>query len=265
MTFVLSKVGWIVLQPSNLLLLLLLFGFLLLRIGRRLAGRLVIGVVLAILVAVTALPVDGWLARPLENRFQTATPLPASVEGVIVLGGAVVTQLTADHEQPALNDRAERMTMAVTLANTFPDARIVFTGGSGRLTGSSLPETAVASQLFAQLGLSPERFVYEDMSRNTYENAVFSKELVQPKPDETWLLVTSASHMPRSVGVFRRAGWPVVPVPVDYRVPARLVPRLSLGGSLARLDEAAREWVGLVAYRLLGRTDSFYPAPRDQN
>jgi uncharacterized SAM-binding protein YcdF (DUF218 family) len=120
-------------------------------------------------------------------------------------------------------------------------------------------ETDGARLLFAELGLDTSHVIFEDRSRNTYENAVFSKALAAPAPGETWLLVTSASHMPRSVGIFRAVNWPVVAFPVAYKTGGPY--EIKLAGHLLRLDLALHEWIGLVAYRLLGRTDTLFPAP----
>jgi uncharacterized SAM-binding protein YcdF (DUF218 family) len=104
----------------------------------------------------------------------------------------------------------------------------------------------------------------ERRSRNTQENAEFSKALAAPKSGERWLLVTSAYHMPRSVGVFRKAGFAVEPYPVDWRVggPAdRWRFRTFAIDGLANLDAGTREWMGLVAYRISGKTSEFFPGP----
>ncbi len=164
----------------------------------------------------------------------------------------------------ALNEAAERMTVIAELARRFPNARIVFTGGSGRIIYDGVTEASLAARLFESFGIAKERIVLEDKSRDTDENARFTKELLDPKPGERWLLVTSAHHMPRSVGVFRAAGFPVEAYPVDFRTRGAvdlLRPFSNVGDGLRRTDTAAREWVGLVAYRLTGRTDALFPAP----
>jgi uncharacterized SAM-binding protein YcdF (DUF218 family) len=101
-------------------------------------------------------------------------------------------------------------------------------------------------------------------ARNTYENAVFSKKLAAPKPGERWLLVTSAFHMPRAIGLFRKVGFTVEPYPVDWRVgrPADVFAFTQFAtDGLLRTDVGVREWLGLVAYRLAGRTDALFPGP----
>jgi uncharacterized SAM-binding protein YcdF (DUF218 family) len=259
--FVASKLLWGVLRPNTLALLLAVLGALLLWRGRR-VGRWPALLGLGWFVAVFALPVAALLTLPLEERFPRPAP-PAQVTGIIVLGGAVEQQLTEAHGIPALNGAAERMTEAVALARRHPEARLVFTGGSSAVIAGGPSEADTARILFADLGLPPERLTFESESRNTWENATLTHRLVQPKPGETWLLVTSASHMPRAMGCFRAAGWSVTPWPVNYttgRDPA-LWWNWPFPTRLNQAEWALREWVGLVAYRLMGRTDALFPAP----
>lgn len=264
MTFILSKVLWGLMQPGNALVLLLALGALLLfsrrdshrRIGRRVTALAALGFVI-----VMVLPVGTWAIRPLEERFPKPAP-PDKVDGIIVLGGALNPPISADRGEPSVNDAAERVLATVELGRRYPEARMIFTGGSGSLWGGKYREGEVMRAALDQVGFDSGRVVIENESRNTWENALFSRDLMTPKPGETWLLVTSAWHMPRSVGIFRRLGWPVVPWPVDYR--SRPGPRpyliFGLDSNLDMLSWAVREWVGLAAYRLLDRTDSLFPA-----
>ena len=118
--------------------------------------------------------------------------------------------------------------------------------------------------LWLSLGVPAQRMTFENRSRNTYENATMTRAIVQPRPGERWLLVTSAAHMPRSMGIFRRAGWNMIAYPVDYRTfgDARDVRPTTLAlDALRRIDAALHEWIGLLVYRLTGKTDSLLPAP----
>ena len=117
---------------------------------------------------------------------------------------------------------------------------------------------------FEALGVAHERITAEEQSRNTIENAVFSRLLADPKPGERWVLVTSASHMPRAIAAFRAAGFPVEAYPVNWytqgrRDAAKLF--TSFAGGLAMTDYAVHEWFGLAAYWLTGRTSELFPAP----
>jgi uncharacterized SAM-binding protein YcdF (DUF218 family) len=260
--FVASKVFWSLARPNTLALVLAVLGAALLWRGRRF-GRWPLALGLGWYVAVFVLPVSALLTLPLEDRFARPVPPPEAVTGVVVLGGAVEQQLTEARGIPALNGAAERMTEAVALARRYPQARIVFTGGSSAIVPGGPTEADTARRLFADLGLPPERLVFEDESRNTWENAVLTRRAAEPRPGETWLLVTSASHMPRAMGCFRQAGWQVTPWPVNYttaRDPA-LWWQWPFPTRLNHAEWALREWVGLVAYRLMGRTDALFPAP----
>jgi uncharacterized SAM-binding protein YcdF (DUF218 family) len=261
--FGLSKILGFFALPSNLLLLLALVGILLMRTRfSRFGQGLLIGAIL-LLVIVGIAPVGNALMLPLEERFPKWDPKRGSPHGIVVLGGAVSPDVSAARQDIALNEAAERMTAVAKLAREHPSARIVFTGGSGRLFGGAT-EADFVSDLFESFGISRDRVTLEKRARNTVENAVLTKELVQPKPAERWLLVTSAHHMPRSVGIFRKAGFPVEAHPVDFRTrgTADLTgPFGSLAAGLARTDAAMHEWAGLIVYWLTGRTSELFPGP----
>ncbi len=260
--FVLSKLLWLALRPGTLALLVALLGLAAVWRGRR-WGRWPILAGLGFYFALLLLSLHVWVQMPLEDRFPRPAEAPARVDGIVVLGGAVEQDLTEARGIPALNGAAERMTEPVALMRRHPEARLVFTGGQGALLHGGLTEADVARRLWTGMGVPPERMLFETAARNTHENAVLTHALARPRPGETWLLVTSASHMPRSVGVFRRAGWSVVPWPVNYRTGRGLNVwySASLPTRLGEFEWGTREWIGLVAYRLMGRTDAVFPAP----
>jgi len=114
------------------------------------------------------------------------------------------------------------------------------------------------------MGLDVSRILFERQSRNTFENATLTHALVRPRAGERWVLITSAMHMPRAIGAFRKAGWSPIPYPVDFQTvgPPRFTPRIQLGlRELGRFSTALREWTALAVYRLLNRTGAFFPAP----
>jgi uncharacterized SAM-binding protein YcdF (DUF218 family) len=271
MFFILSKTVGVLTAPSNVITLFMLIGLVLLftrwvRLGQRL-----LIVCVAVFLVVGAMPVGTALIAALENRFpawvETAPP-----DGIIILGGPVRIGVSRARGTVELDRSAERFTVIPALARRYPNARIVFTGGSGSLADNftgELSEAPFAVRLLESLGIPRERILVEGRSRNTVENARFTKAMVHPKPGERWLLVTSAGHMPRSVASFRGVGFPVEPYPVDWQTDGRrrpwwrwLVPSLGVIGGWGRVDDAAKEWVGLVAYRLAGNTTELFPAPR---
>ena len=264
MFFLASKLLWIVAAPTNLMAGVAGLGLLLVALGRSRPGLgLVTGALLA-LVLLGFLPVGTSMLRPLEDRFPQASLEGLEPDGIVVLGGAIDQVIGAARGQVTISDSATRITAGAALARRFPRARLVYTGGSNALVSAIGGEAEDARRLWVALGIDPGRITIEDRSRNTDENARFVRDLLRPAPGQTWILVTSAYHMPRSVGLFRAAGFPVVPYPVDYRTTGTwrdAVPNLQLSVGLARLDFVTREWIGLVAYRLSGRIADIFPAP----
>jgi len=264
MFFVLAKTVGFFSAPSNVLMTLGLIGLVLMatrfvRAGRRLAVIAVIGLAVCGLT-----PFGNAIILPLEQRFPPYDAARGAPTGIISLGGALDTVVSPVRDEVALNEAAERMTAMAELARRYPQARIVFSGGSGRLILDGVSEASLAARLFESFGIARERITLEDKSRDTLENARFTRELVQPKPGERWLLVTSAHHMPRSVGLFRSEGFSVEAYPVDYRTRGAIdLLRFfsTVGDGLRRTDTATREWVGLLVYRLTGRTAELFPAP----
>lgn len=261
-----SKLVWLLLQPSSLLMLAVLAGMAISTQPRwaRAGRRLLTGGALGLLAAGLA-PVSTWLILPLEERFpRLAVRSGDAFDGIIVLGGAEDGRISAARGELHLNEAAERVTAGASLAVKLPRARIVFTGGVAAVFRKEPPGAAAVAAFWREMGISTDRILFEDRSRNTYENAQFTRELVKPRPGERWLLVTSAAHMPRSIGLFRRAGFDVTAYPVDFRTAGAedlLEPFGSVPAGLKRLDEAMREWIGLVVYWLLGRTSALWPAP----
>lgn len=261
--YVLSKILWFLLRPGTLALLLALLGLLLMWRGRR-CGRWPLLAGLGFYLVVLATPLPPLLVMPLEDRFSRPAAMPAHIDGVVVLGGAVDQTLTEAHGIPALNGAAERMTELVVLARRYPEAKLVFTGGQGSLVHGEMTEADVARALWTAMGVPQDRVQYEDQSRNTHQNAVLTHAMVRPKPGEVWLLVTSASHMPRSMGVFRKAGWTaIVAWPVNYRTGRGFAALYDapFAERLGQVETGLREWIGLAAYWLMGRTDALFPAP----
>ena len=264
MFFLLSKILGFFALPSNVVATLAALGVVLLftrfwRAGRRLAT---LGVVLLLLAGLS--PLGNALIYPLEERFPPWNAARGAPAGIVVLGGAIGPDISAARGTPDLNESAERVTAIAALAKKYPDARIIYSGGNARLVLHGGIEAEFAAELFESFGIARSRVVLEGKSRNTIENAIFSKELAAPKPGERWLLVTSAYHMPRAIGVFRQAGFAVEAYPVDWRTRGAIdlaLPFESVTSGLRRTDTAMREWIGLVIYRLTGRSDALFPAP----
>jgi uncharacterized SAM-binding protein YcdF (DUF218 family) len=262
--FVLSKTVGYLMMPSNLLMAIGLIGLVLLFTRfRRLASWLIV-TSLVLIAAVGYSPLGRILLLPLEERFPPWNASRAAPDGIVVLGGAISPDISVARGVVALNGSAERLTVAVELAHRYPNARIIFTGGTASLDPTAPLEAPLAVKEFEALGVPHERITAEEQSRNTIENAVFSRLLADPKPGERWLLVTSASHMPRAIAAFRAAGFAVEAYPVNWHTRGRSDAAelfMSFAGGLAMTDHAVHEWMGLVAYWLTGKTSELFPAP----
>jgi uncharacterized SAM-binding protein YcdF (DUF218 family) len=258
MLFVLSKTIGFIFLPSNFLGLVGAVGAGMLFTRLAALGRgLVLGS-LSLLLLVGVLPLGNTLLYVLENRFPAWSPTFGSPDGIIVLGGAIDPDVSAVHGETALNDDAERLVAAADLARRYPSARIVYSGGSAWRQGAI--EADYATRVFVSLGIARDRIMLERYSRNTAENAAFTKQLVHPKAGEHWLLVTSGYHMPRAIGTFRKVGFPVDAYPVDWRIgPFVSINTLALG--LTNTDIAMHEWAGLLVYWLSGRSSELFPGP----
>jgi uncharacterized SAM-binding protein YcdF (DUF218 family) len=263
MFFIVSKLAWFIFAPLNFVVLLCLLGLVLWTFGFRL-GRTLLYVGITALVICCFTPLGALLTRPLEDRFPVAPKDLKPPAGIIVLGGALDEQLTEARGTPALLAGAARLTAGVELARRYPQARLVFTGGAATLTHELVGEANGVRALWLALGVPESQMSFEDVSRNTWENAIFTRNLLAPKPGENWLLVTSAWHMPRAVGIFRRVGFDVTPYPVDfftYGDSRDFDPTPAVLDELTMLNYSVHEWVGLVAYRLTGKTDALFPGP----
>jgi uncharacterized SAM-binding protein YcdF (DUF218 family) len=265
--FVLSKTLGVMLLPTNVLMLVGLVGVLLIVTRYASLGRKLLIASVLLLALCGFSPLGNLLLYPLENRFPPWNAARGAPDGIVVLGGPIDADLSVAHDTPVIRSEPDRIVAAAELARKYPNARIVYSGGSANLISNDAKEADFAVEIFEALGIDKARLIMERSSRNTYENAAFSKALAAPKPGEHWLLVTSAYHMPRAVGLFRKVGFAVEPYPVDWRVGGwgdMFSFSQAAGDGLARTDKAVREWTGLVAYWLVGRIDALFPGP-DRN
>lgn len=256
LSFILSKLFWLFAAPANLFALLLLIGaFLSLspHDDRSRAGRALVFVLAMLLFLTAMLPFSSFLLRPLEDRYPPE--LPARIDGIMVLSGDDNTKLILERNDPASIASAARYLKFTALAQQYPKAKLAYIGGSNKVVTEAQPTIPAAVQgLMTQLGLDPGRITYETRSRNTRENAALAHELLKPKPEENWVLITSAAHMPRAMGCFKQAGWNVHAAPTDYRTEPhqRFEINFDMLDHVAQLQIAVREYIGLAAYTLMG-------------
>jgi len=263
MFFFASKLFWLIASPLNACILGALVGIALLR-WRPALARVTILACVACLALMTFSPAGNLLLRPLEERFPTPPADMPAPYGILVLGGAIDGDLSAKHDQVVLEEGGSRITQAALLARRYPNARVFYTGGSPWANGGDSVEARQARDLLIGLGVTSQRVGIEERSRNTYENARYSADILKPQPDQVWLLVTSAFHMPRSMGLFRKAGFNVVAYPTDFhtffdaRDDEALLFRVT---ELSLCDLAIHEWIGLTAYYASGKIPQWFPGP----
>ena len=260
--FLASKIIWAVISPDSLIVILGVGAWLALALGWQKISRWLLALCALLLLVIGSLPVGEWLISPLENRFAANSALPDRVDGIIVLGGFLNPVKSNAWNQAELESGADRLTSFQYLARLYPDAQLIFTGGSGSVTNQEYKEADSVQFLLEQLGMGDRAIIFESESRNTFENAVNSKRLVSPAVGSNWILITSAFHMPRSVAIFCQQDWPVYPYPVDhYSERGNLLRVLfDFANNLSTLRTAVREWTGLAAYRITGRTSQFLPS-----
>ena len=250
-----SKLLWGIVSPDGLLVIVFALGMGLWALGRIKAARWLLTVLFGIMVFITLFPVGSWLLYPLESRYP-ASPELVDIDGIVVLSGAEQSLKTALWDSVNLGEAAERDLAFMALARKFPKAKLVFTGGSGRLFTQDFKAADVARRLFTEQGLDLNRIIFESQSRNTWENAYFSAQQVKPMANERWVLITTGWHMPRAVGVFCQVGWDVIPYPVDFATLPGYLGSVdwNFAAHLRQLKMAIKEWIGLSAYWLTGRS-----------
>lgn len=260
--FYLSKYIWVVISPDSLFVILLLICLLLFLLKKTKRATLLLGFLTVFTLLTSFFKVGEWMLYPLESRYLHNPDLPEQVDGIIVLGGSILPDLSAEWQQLETNQFHERLSSFLQLAQRYPDARLVFSGGNASTNKDRPTEARTAETYFLQSGISPERLFIDNKARNTAENASYSKQLVNPQPNEAWIMITTAYHMPRAIGVFCRHNWNVIPYPVDHQtLPSKLYqPQFRLIEHANNLVLASHEWLGLLAYYLSGKTHQLFPS-----
>lgn len=265
-----SKILELLVTPSDVIGLLIVLALvaLILRLFRTAA---IVGVLAGVMFVVLAWsPVSRLALQILENRFPSVgEPLHDPVTGFIMIGGAVDVHLSYSRGTPSLNAAAERITALAEVMREFPEARVILSGGGSQITATGrMTEASVARDALVALGVSADRLELEQNSQTTCENASESYKLAKPGPDDRWVLITSASQMPRAVGCFRKAGFDIVAYPVDFRTGPSFESALSFSSAsegLEMADLTAHEWFGLISYYSSGKISDLLPGPIDHS
>ncbi len=252
--FILSKLIWYTIAPDSLMLILGLTAAVAYHLKYLLVAKVAALILLTMLLVISLLPLGEWLSYPLENRYPV-NPTLSTVDGIIVLGGAEASARSAAWQQMQLRKHAERITSFVTLSRTFPEAALVHAGGNGKLTEQKLQETDVVKDFYADMGILTERLRLESNSRNTHENILNTLATAPQMRSQNWVLITSAQHMPRALGICKKQGFNPTPYPVDHQTQKGNLLRLEydFAGNLSTLKSALREWLGIAVYRLTGK------------
>tara|TARA_B100000315_G_scaffold175673_1_gene164191 strand:- start:329 stop:1000 length:672 start_codon:yes stop_codon:yes gene_type:complete len=207
-------------------------------------------------VTVSFFPTGNLILFKLESSYPALNILPSHIDGILILGGPSRPGLTRDHGQVSFNEAGERLTESVRLIKNYSSPKIIFSGGFGKLTHSY-----VAKKFFSEMGIDVSNIVFESKSRNTFENILYSKKIVNPKKSENWLLVTSSFHMSRAINVAEKLDWKFIPYPVDFRTSSKFrnfKPTLDLLKNINSFNLASHEVVGLISYYFLGRSSKIF-------
>lgn len=256
MFFILSKIIWFLLAPLNLMTICIVVGVIFNRLQKLPVARGFLGFGFAILLIFGIFPSGVNALNYLETRTSKPITMPLSVKGIVILGGAVESRSSELSHMTEFNDAVDRVNAAMILSRQYPEAKIVFSGGSGKLVKDERVDSVDMKIYLRNIGFKSSHVIYEDHSRTTWENLLNSKTMLKPQERENWLLVTSAWHMPRALGVARKLGWGLIPYPVDYRGPGRylLIPeKFDVLENFYMGQLALREIIGILAYRLSGK------------
>ena len=254
MTFYLSKFLWLIFNPFNVLIIIIIIGYLSNLFNLKFLSKFFYICALFIFFISAVIPIGPYLKYLLEKNYHSQNYLPETIDGILILSGATNPYLTKEHNQISLNGSVERLTESISLIKKYPTAKIIFSGGTGSLKYIDLDHASVAKNFFSNMGIDSNKIYYERKSRNTYENILFSKKIANPKKNEKWLLVTSAYHLKRSLGVSEKLEWIFIPYAVDFEKSKKFLwkPSFDLLSNLSQFQQATHEWIGLFAYYLLG-------------
>ena len=256
MSFYLSKVLWLIINPFNILIFLFFLTIFFSILKKNKLTYFLLSFSLIFLVSFGIFPVGKYLIYKLEKNYHNSIILPDKVDGILILGGATNPFLSNEFNQINLSGSAERLVESITLIKKYTDAKIIFAGGSGDINHPKMDHARIAKQFFIQIGLDTNKMIFENKSRNTYENILFSKHIAKPKKNEKWIVITSAFHMNRAIFIGEKIDWALTPYAVDFTQPKiiKFTPNIKILKNFNAMQSGSHEWIGLMAYYLLGRT-----------
>lgn len=252
----LSKVFQILFSFDNLFLILTIIaiGFLWTRYNK--IARNFLSLIALIGFIIFLFPVPDLLIHNLEYKYNSHEILPHEIDGIITTGG-VDAKISIKKGKIQLNNQAECLTEAIVISKKYPNCKIVYAGGSSSLIDQETKSADAAKLFFESNIINSDRIIYEKYSRGTYEKIRNCYELIQPSPLEKWILITPAWRMQRTVEVCNQLGWSVIPVPVDYRSDISFYNTMNFDRSLQLMTISLKEYIGILAYRLTGRSSKY--------
>ena len=260
MSFYLSKTLWLILNPFNIFILFTLFSILLFFLTFKRLSKIIFLINFSVLLSISIFPIGNYLIYIIEKEFHTHTKIPDNIDGVLILGGTTDAEMFKEYGQISLNGSAERLVESIEIIKKFKNSKIIFTGGSGILNRPDLDHAQVAKLFYEKMGINLTRIIFENKSRNTFENIIFSKKIAEPKNNQSWLLITSASHMKRALLIGEKHNWYFTPYAVDFLNTKnfKIRPNFELLSNLNSFQKGSHEWLGLISYYLLGRTSKIF-------
>ena len=261
MFFTISKIFWLLAAPLNAILILTAIGLALFYFKKPIGKRILIFTAW-VFILLGFLPVGHNLIVFLERQYDVPAQIPENIDGIIVLGGSFNSYLSEKTGRIAVNSNINRMVDFMALSKQYPNAKKVFSGGSGNILRPERKEADDAKDFLDMLEFNSNEFIFERESKNTYENAKFSQELLQPKVGEKWIVITSDFHMPRTVSIFNKLGWDIIPYPTGMKTSGqyRLTPlNFNVVGNFFFLSHALKEMIGVGVYFVTGKSALFFP------
>jgi len=260
MSFYLSKILWLILSPFNIFIFITLLSIFLYFIKLRRLSLIIFLINFVFIALISFFPIGSYLIYNIEKEYHSNIKPPEKIDGILILGGATIPQLYNEYNQISLNGSSERLVESVFIIKKFDKAKVIFSGGSGIINRPDLGHSQVAKSFYEKIGIEIEKIIFEEESRNTYENIIYSKKIANPKINENWLLITSASHMKRALLIADKSNWKLIPYAVDFKniKNFKLIPNLKLLKNLNSFHQGSHEWLGLVSYYLMGRTDKVF-------
>jgi len=255
MSFYLSKILWIIFNPLNMLLFFLFFGFILSFFSNKIFSKIFYSLTLVFFTIIAVIPTGAFMIYQLEKKYHVLESLPNKLDGILILSGATDPVLTKEYNQISLNGSAERLTESIQLMKKYSHTKIIFSGGSGSIH-HNFTHSEAAKLFFTNFEINLDNIIYENKSRNTYENILFSKKIAEPTINEKWLVVTSAYHMSRALNVADKLGWKFIPYAVDFKLEKKFSwqPSIAFLGNMFLFQQGTHEWVGSIAYFWMGRS-----------